>query len=106
MSMHKLTAQQLALIQSSMQQLRVTLATSAQHGSADAGFADAGARNLAAMMACIGAAQLMAATDKRLYSVFRMLCLEMAQGSPESVMMRKLTEMGPEMFGQDIAPPR
>lgn len=105
--MQNLTPAQLKLIMTNMAQLREHLATEAQHGAADAGFADHGARNLASMMACIGAAQLLAAAlGKNGYSIFRMMCLEMAAGSPESVMMRKLEEMGPEMFGGDITPPR
>jgi hypothetical protein len=35
-----------------------------------------------------------------------MICLEMAQGSSESVIMRKIEDMGPEMFGGDVTPPR
>lgn len=107
MDMKKLAPAQLKLVMDGMQQLRERLAIEAQHGVAAAGFGgEVGARNLASMMACIGAAQLLAATDKKLYSIFRLLCVEMAQGTPESVMMRKLEEMGPEMFGGDIMPPK
>ena len=105
MAFEHLSAQQLAFVTSSLQQLRERLASDALQGAANAGFGDVGARNLAAMMSLIGGAQLMALTHKKLYSVFRLLCVEMAQGSAESVMMRKLEEMGPEMFGGDIAPP-
>lgn len=101
----KFSAMQLKLVADGIQQLREHLAVEAQQGAASAGFGgDAGARNLASLMSLLGAAQLIAATDKKLYSVFRLLCLTMAQESGHAVAMRKLEEMGPEMFGGDVMP--
>ena len=85
-------------------QIREKLAHDAVTGLIKAGFHDVGARNLAALMVLIGAAQLCASTDRQLYAVFRMLCLSMAQTSSVEAAMSKLREMGPEMFGGMMGP--
>lgn len=104
--MRNLTPAQLKLIQDGISLLRERLAKDAQAGAEAAGFADTGTRNLAALMACIGAAQLMALTDTRLYAIFRMLCLSMASVSSADAVAAKIDEMGPEMFGGDMMPGR
>lgn len=87
-----------------LQQIREQLATNAVDLVGFAGFsADVATRNMAALMALIGAAQICALTHKPLYAVFRMQCLAMANEESADVVMRKLTEMGPEMFGPDLA---
>lgn len=101
-SFQGLNPAQLKLVMDQMKQVREQLATNAIDLVGHAGFADVGARNLAALMALIGAAQLCALTHRPLYAIFRMQCLAMANEESADVAMRKLTEMGPEMFGPDL----
>lgn len=79
--------------------LREELATQAVTGVMGAGFNEIGARNLAAIMVLVGAAQICAQTHKPLYAVFRMVCLSMAETSSVDAAMSKIRELGPEMFG-------
>lgn len=86
-----------------MNSIRQRLATEAVDAVGYAGFQEVGARNLAALMALIGAAQICAMTHKPLYALFRMQCLAMANEESADVAMRKLEELGPEMFGPDLS---
>lgn len=104
--LQNLTPAQLKLVQDGITLLRENLAKQAQEGAQGCGFADVGTRNLAAMMACIGAAQLMAGTHHGLYAIFRMMCFGMAQESSAGAVAQKIAELGPEMFGGDMMPKR
>ena len=85
-----------------MSSIRHALAVQAVTSVAGLGFSDAASRNLAALMALIGGAQICALTHRPLYGVFRVLCVEMAAGSSESVIMKKIEELGPECFGPPL----
>ncbi len=99
MSFRDVSPAQLAVVQAMMQSLREQLLAHAREGAANAGFTgDRQAQTLAVMMTLMGAAQLAALEDRRLYAVFRALAQDMANSTADAPIARRLDDLGPEIF--------